>query len=74
MVRLTDMALTRGLFLGSSFEVGNAWDKPEDVGRGKKRTGMSLYLGADTAFGPVYLAVVHSPVVGPTLMLFVGRP
>lgn len=73
-LRLTDMALTRGLFLGSSFEVGNAWDKPEDIGRGKKRTGMSLYLGADTAFGPVYAAIVNSPIVGPTIMLFVGRP
>ncbi len=73
-VRLTEMALTRGLFLGTSFEVGNAWARPEDIGRGKKRTGMSLYLGADTAFGPVYGAIVHSPIVGPTLMLFVGRP
>ncbi|HEX5357005.1 MAG TPA: patatin-like phospholipase family protein [Aquabacterium sp.] len=73
-LRLTDMALTRGLFFGSSFEVGNAWERPEDIGRGKKRTGLSLYLGADTAFGPVYGAIVNSPVVGPTLMLFVGRP
>jgi NTE family protein len=73
-MRLSDMALMRGLFFGSSFEVGNAWDRPEDIGRGKKRTGQSIYLGADTALGPVYAAIVNSPVVGPTLMLFVGRP
>jgi NTE family protein len=72
--RLADMALTRGLFLGTSFEVGNAWARPEDIGHGRKKSGMSLYLGGDTAFGPVYLAVVDSPKMGPTLMLFVGRP
>jgi NTE family protein len=73
-LRLTDMALTRGLFLGSSIEVGNTWDRPDEVWKGRKRQGMSLYLGADTAFGPVYGAIVHSPVIGPTLMLFVGKP
>jgi len=72
--RLTDMALTRGLFLGTSLELGNAWNMPEEVGKGRKKTGMSLYLGGDTAFGPVYLAVLNSPKVGPTLMIFVGRP
>jgi NTE family protein len=72
-VRLSDMTLTRGLFLGTSVEAGNAWDRPQDVGRGAKKTGMSLYLGADTAIGPVYVAVGHSPGVGPTLMLIVGR-
>jgi NTE family protein len=72
--RLANMALTRGLFLGTSLELGNAWDKPDEVGKGRKKTGMSLYLGGDTAFGPVYLAVLNSPKIGPTLMLFVGRP
>jgi len=72
--RLTDMSLTRGLYVGTSVEMGNAWDQPQDVGQGRKKTGMSLYLGADTALGPVYAAIVHSPIVGPTVMLFVGRP
>ncbi len=72
--RLTDMSLTRGLYLGTSIEAGNAWGHPQDLGHGRKKTGMSLYLGADTALGPVYAAIVHSPVVGPTVMLFVGRP
>ncbi len=72
--RLTDMSLTRGLYLGTSIEAGNAWDHPKDLGHGRKKSGMSLYLGADTALGPVYAAIVHSPGVGPTVMLFVGRP
>ncbi len=73
-VRLSDMILTRGLFAGASLEVGNAWQLPRDVWTGPKKTGFSLYLGADTAIGPVYTAILHSPGVGPTLMLFVGRP
>ncbi|MBK7314904.1 hypothetical protein [Candidatus Aalborgicola defluviihabitans] len=73
-IRVTDLALTRGVFVGASVEVGNAWDRPQDVWHGAKRKGLSLYLGADTAFGPVYTAVATSPGVGPTLMLFVGRP
>ena len=73
-VRITDLALTRGVFVGGSVELGNAWDHAEEVWRGAKRKGFSLYLGADTAFGPVYAAVVTSPGVGSTVMLFVGRP
>jgi len=73
-VRLADMPLTRGLYLGASGEVGNAWERARDLMHGGKKTGMSLYLGADTALGPVYLAVVNSPQVGSTVMLFVGRP
>ncbi|WP_290871428.1 patatin-like phospholipase family protein [Aquabacterium sp.] len=73
-VRLVDSGFTRGLFMGTSLEVGNTWQHPSQLWQGSKRTGMSLYLGTDTAVGPVYAAVVNSPVVGPTLMLFVGRP
>ncbi|RZI80642.1 MAG: patatin [Rubrivivax sp.] len=73
-VHLTRLALTRGLSLGTTLEVGNAWDRPSDLGSGGLRKGMSVYLGADTAFGPVYSALVYSPGVGPTVMIFVGRP
>ena len=73
-IRLTDMSLTRGTYLGASLEAGNAWDRREEVGEGRYKLGTSLYLGADTAIGPVYGAVGYSPVRGSTLMLFVGRP
>lgn len=73
-MHVTSLALTRGLVMGTTLEVGNAWDRPADLGAGSLRKGTSLYLGADTAFGPVYGAVVYSPGVGPTFMIFVGRP
>jgi NTE family protein len=73
-VRLPGPGFTRGLFAGTSVEAGNAWDRPEQFWQGRKRIGASLYLGRDTVVGPVYAAVLHSPAVGPTLMVFVGRP
>ncbi|WP_294638027.1 patatin-like phospholipase family protein [uncultured Aquabacterium sp.] len=73
-VRLAGTGFTRGLFLGTSVEAGNTWSRPEQFWQGRKRVGTSLYLGRDTVVGPVYAAVLHSPAVGPTLMVFVGRP
>jgi NTE family protein len=73
-VRLLPAPLTRGTFLGASWEGGQAWERRQDFADARKRTGTSLYLGADTALGPVYGAIVHSPGAGATLMLFVGRP
>ncbi|MES2089549.1 MAG: patatin-like phospholipase family protein [Pseudomonadota bacterium] len=72
--RLTSLPLTRGLVMGTTLEAGNAWDRPQDLGAGRLRKGYSLYLGADTTFGPVYGALAGSPGMGVTLMLFVGRP
>lgn len=66
--------LTRGLYVGGSLELGNAWQRWGEVGQGHWRHGASLYLGADTAFGPVYAAVGSAEGVRPTLMIFVGRP
>ena len=73
-VRLMPSPLTSGTFLGFSLETGRAWDRRDAFASGVNRRGASLYIGADTAIGPVYAAVLHSPRVGPTLMLFVGRP
>jgi NTE family protein len=73
-VRLATAPLTRGTFLGVSWEGGQTWTERPDFSSGRKRSGASLYLGADTALGPVYGAIVRSPGVGTTLMVFVGRP
>jgi NTE family protein len=60
--------------MGVSLESGRAWDRRDAYKSGVHRQGMSLYLGADTAIGPIYAALLHSPRIGPTVMLFVGRP
>ncbi len=67
-------ALTRGFFVGGTLEAGNAWTRSSDVDLSRLRTGMSLYLGADTGIGSLYLALTYAAQgrAGVTLML--GRP
>jgi NTE family protein len=66
--------LTRGLFIGGSLEAGNAWADRGDAKLSDLRSGMSLFLGADTGLGPVFLGVTYAPRGATGLVLFVGRP
>ena len=43
-------------YLGMSIETGNVWATRDDVDFGDLETGGSLFLGAESPFGPVYLA------------------
>lgn len=43
-------------YLGVSLEAGNAWATRDDVDWGRLETGGSFFLGAESPFGPVYLA------------------
>ena len=43
-------------YLGVSFEAGNAWATRDDVDWGRLETGGSVFLGAESPFGPLYLA------------------
>ncbi len=67
-------ALTRGVFVGATLEAGNAWLKHSDARPGDLRLGSSLFVGADTGIGPVYLGVGYAPRGSSTLSLFIGRP
>ena len=66
--------LTRGFFLGATLEAGNAWIARQDVSLGSLRTGMSLFLGADTGIGPLYFGFTYAPRGQAGLALFIGRP
>ena len=41
---------------GGSIEAGNVWATQDDVDFGDLRIGGSAFLGAETPFGPLYLA------------------
>ncbi len=41
---------------------------------GDLRLGSSLFLGADTGLGPVYLGLVHAPRGYTGLYFLLGRP
>ncbi|MBI5256060.1 MAG: patatin-like phospholipase family protein [Burkholderiales bacterium] len=66
--------LTRGFFVGASFELGNAWQRSADIRPSDLRTGMSLFVGADTGMGPLYLGLTYAPRGSAGLVLFIGRP
>ena len=65
---------TRAFFAGATAEVGNAWATRAALRDGQLRTGMSLFVGADTGLGPLYLALTHAPQGQTGIVLFLGRP
>ena len=66
--------LTRGFFVGGSLEAGNAWDSRQNVSlRGLKLAG-SLFIGADTGLGPLYLGLGKGRNTDTAVYLFIGRP
>ena len=60
-------------YLGASFEAGNVWQTRDDVDLGNLRTGGSLFLGADTPFGPLYLAGGLASGGETAFYLFLGK-
>jgi len=68
------VALTRGFFVGATLEAGNVWLDHRRVSLGDLRTGASLFLGADTGLGPMYLGVTSAPRGSNGLVFFIGRP
>ncbi len=67
-------ALTRGFFVGGTLEAGNAWVQSSDIRITRLRTGASLFIGADTGVGPLFLGITYAPQGSAGLALFIGRP
>jgi len=66
--------VARAMFVGGSLEAGNAWSERSDIRWSSLRAGSSLFIGADTGIGPLYLSVVSAPKGYTGLYLFLGRP
>ena len=64
----------RGFFVGASLEAGNAWDDRSQATLRGLRSGGSIYLGADTGIGPMYLGITYAPRGELGVALFIGRP
>jgi NTE family protein len=69
-----NVGFARALFAGGSLEAGNAWLNRRNISLGNLRAGSSLFVGADTGFGPLYLSIVSAPHGYTGLYLFLGRP
>jgi len=68
------VALTRGFFFGGTLESGNAWLQRGEVSLRDLRLGSSLFVGADTGLGPMYLGLTYAPRGSAGLVFFIGRP
>nr|WP_316643286.1 patatin-like phospholipase family protein [uncultured Roseateles sp.] len=74
-MRLNDApVLTRGFFIGGSLEAGNTWENHRQMSLKGLRRASSIFLGADTAVGPLYVGLGYAPRGGSALYLFIGRP
>jgi NTE family protein len=69
-----DVVLTRGFFAGASLEAGNAWARRRDLSLSDLLVGGSVFLGADTGVGPMYLGLTWAPRGSVGLVFFIGRP
>ncbi len=60
-------------YVGASFEVGNVWTQRSDISLDSARRDASLFFGADTYIGPVYLAVGYDEAGTTGFYLFLGH-
>ncbi len=73
--RLSDAPwLTRGWFVGGSLEAGNTWPDARDFAVTDLRWAGSVFVGADTGLGPLYIALGSAKRGGTALYVFIGRP
>ncbi|ABI76839.1 phospholipase, patatin family [Hyphomonas neptunium ATCC 15444] len=61
------------LFVGGSLEAGEVWSNPDEFSLDDMRFGGSVYVGANTALGPVYLAFGRSEGGRQSAYLVIGR-
>jgi len=69
---LGDMKLLP-LYAGVSLELGNVFQNRDDIGLSDSIYAGSLFLGADTFIGPVYLAYGHAEGGNSAYYIFLGR-
>ena len=61
------------IYIGGSIEAGNVWNDRADMSFGDLRWSSSLFLGADTLIGPVYLGAAVGTSGQTSAFLFVGQ-
>lgn len=66
--------LGHGLYVGASLEGGNVWDGTQHITVHGLQYGSALFVGADTALGPLYLGTGFSQSGHQSFYLFIGLP
>lgn len=62
------------MYAGATLETGNVWSFSSEIGFDNLRYSGSLFVGADSPIGPVYLAVGHSDNGETAVYFYVGNP
>lgn len=62
------------MYAGFTLEAGNVWLQRDDIGFNDLRTSGSLFIGADTPIGPVYLAYGLADGGENTFYFYLGNP
>ncbi len=62
------------VFAGFTVETGNVWREQADVSFSSLRYSGSVFLGADTPIGPIYLAYGHSNDGEGAVYFYLGNP
>jgi len=65
--------LGRGTYLGGSVEAGNVWQNRDDIALSDMIWAGSVFFGADTVLGPLYLAYGHAQGNTSSIYLVLGQ-
>jgi NTE family protein len=60
-------------YIGGSLEYGGAWEDRDDIGSDGIAAG-SLFVGADTPLGPLYIGYGHAEQGRDAAFFYLGRP
>jgi NTE family protein len=60
-------------YLGTTIEYGGVWESKNDFGSNSEWAG-SVFLGANTPLGPVYLGYGYGESNNNTIFFYLGRP
>ncbi len=61
-------------YVGASIELGNAWQDTNEINMNNTLTAGSIFVGADTPVGPLYIAFGATESGEKSLYLFIGSP
>lgn len=73
MRKLVDMDIAP-VYAGITAEAGNVWEFEDDISAGDLQNAGSLFLGAETPIGPVYLAWGYHESGDTTWYFYLGNP
>lgn len=63
----------QSLFVGSSLEIGNVWNKGHDISFGSTRKSASLFTGFNSFMGPIHLGFALGPSGARNIFFQLGR-